>query len=138
MKPYCELLSNAPASSFHELDPVKARRLKGKTMVIPSPHDVARVINEIPIGETRTTVDLRRQLAHEANAETACPAVLNRYWKWIAAASEDVNCTCTDFKAPWWRVTANGKLNPKLPGGVEAQQQKLLAEGVVLATRARK
>jgi hypothetical protein len=138
MKSYCELLAEAPASSFHVLDPEKAMRLKGKTMVIPSPHDVARVINNIPRGETRTTADLRRQLADEANAETACPATINRYWKWIAAASEEADTACSEYAAPWWRVLKDGKINSKLPGGEEAQEARLLAEGVSLERRARK
>src|SRR5580658_8394066 len=91
MKTYCELLLQAPASSFHVLDPEKAKRLKGKTMFIPSPLDVARAIAEIPAGETRTTADLRRLLAEGANAETACPAAINKYWKWIAAANEEAD-----------------------------------------------
>ncbi len=138
MKSYCELLTNAPASSFHILDPEKAIRLKGKTMVIPSPHDVARVINKIPSGETRNAADLRCQLADEANAETACPAAFSKYWKWIAAASDEVDPACRDFAAPWWRVLKDGKLNPSLPGGEEAQVARLRDEGVILEGRARK
>ena len=137
MKSYCELLAEAPSSSFHMLDPEKALRLKGKTMVVPSPHDVARVINEIPVGETRTAADLRRQLADEANAETACPATINKYWKWIAAASDEIDPACSDFAAAWWRVLKDGKLNPSLPGGAEAQEARLLSEGFVLKGRAR-
>ena len=138
MKSYYELLSEAPSSSIHVLDPEKAKRLKGKTMVIPSPLDVARAIADIPIGETRTTADLRRRLAGDANAETACPAAINKYWKWIAAACEEPDSVVSDFTAPWWRVLKDGKLSSQLPGGEEGQAARLLAEGVVLRSRNRK
>jgi hypothetical protein len=81
---------------------------------------------------------LRRQLADEANAETACPAAINKYWKWIAAASEEADSACSDYAAPWWRVLKDGKLNPSLPGGEKAQEARLLAEGVILDRGARK
>ena len=138
MKSYCELLMQAPASSFHVLGPEKAIRLKGKTMVIPSPLDVVRAINEIPTGETRTTADLRRRLAKDANAETACPAAINKYWKWIAAASEAGDSVCSDYEAPWWRVLKDGKLNSQLPGGEEGQAARLRKEGVILGDRSGK
>ena len=122
----------APPSAFYVLEADKAQRMKANTMVVPSPDDVARVINEIPAGETRNIAELRRQLADEAGADTACPSALNRYWKWIAAASQETDDACNAFAAAWWRVLKNGKLNDKLPGGMEAQRAKLLAEGVVI------
>jgi alkylated DNA nucleotide flippase Atl1 len=132
MKPYCEMLALAPASSVHVLEPEKARRLKGATMVIPSPQDVARAINAIPWGETRTFAELRQQLAHEGNAEIACPAITNKYWKWIAAATEDCAAPCFGYAAPWCRVLKDGKLSTSLPVAEGTQAAKLLAEGVTV------
>ena len=63
-----EKLANAAPSSFHVLEPAKAKRLGGATMVIPSPQDVANAVALIPPGETRTILDLRRQLAADAEA----------------------------------------------------------------------
>jgi alkylated DNA nucleotide flippase Atl1 len=31
---------------------------------------------------------------------------------------------------PWWRVTKEGKPNPKMPGGIERHRALLLEEGV--------
>jgi len=41
-------------------------------------------------------------------------------------------------KTPYWRtLKANGQLNPKYPGGVEAQKAKLEAEGHTVIQRGR-
>lgn len=45
----------------------------------------------------------------------------------------------SDDKTPYWRtLKANGELNPKYPGGVEAQKEKLEAEGHVIIQKGRK
>lgn len=42
-------------------------------------------------------------------------------------------------ETPWWRtLKANGELNPKYPGGVQAQRERLEAEGHTVAARGRK
>lgn len=45
---------------------------------------------------------------------------------------------CED-ETPYWRtLKANGALNPKYPGGVEAQKEKLEAEGHTIIQKGRK
>lgn len=42
-------------------------------------------------------------------------------------------------KTPYWRILkANGELNPKYPGGVEAQKQILEQEGHTIIQKGRK
>lgn len=42
-------------------------------------------------------------------------------------------------ETPWWRtLKANGELNPKYPGGIQAQREKLEAEGHEIVQRGRK
>ena len=42
-------------------------------------------------------------------------------------------------ETPYWRtLKANGELNPKYPGGAEAQKAKLKAEGHMIVTKGRK
>ncbi len=125
-----EKLAQAPASSFHVLDPAKAKRFNAKTMFIPSPHDVARAIAEIPSGETRTILDLRRSLALKANAETTCPAVTIKSWKWIASAAEDGHRAEPEYQVPWWRVLKDGNPSRHMPGGEQGQILRLGTEGV--------
>ena len=86
MPTFTEKLLEAPQASFHVLDPAKAKRLKAKTMFIPAPEDVAKVISAIPVGETRTIVEIRRELAAMGGAETACPAATNKWYSEPMAA----------------------------------------------------
>jgi alkylated DNA nucleotide flippase Atl1 len=127
---FLEKLEQAPAASFHVLDPAKAKRMNARTLYIPSPQDVARAIAAIPAGETRTIRDLRAELAGLGNAETACPAATIKYWKWMASASVEPGIKESVFNVPWWRVLKDGKPSRHMPGGVEGQIARLKEEGV--------
>ncbi len=117
-------LQAAPEASFHVLDPVKAARMNGATLFIPSPTEVRAAINRIPKGEMRTIPELRRELAQGAGADVTCPAKTIAYWKWMAFAAEEEGGELL----PWWRVTKDGKPSHLLPGGVEEHQSRLAAE----------
>lgn len=129
---YPEKLRMAPPASFHVLDPAKAKRLNARTLYIPSPDDVAEAIRAIPAGQTKTIVELRRDLAAHGDAETACPAATNKYWKWLAHAATDDDLE-QGYHVPWWRVLKDGKPSRHMPGGVERQVALLQAEGVDLS-----
>ncbi len=127
---FLEKLKLAPPASFHVLDPAKAKRMNAKTLYIPGPAEVARAINAIPAGQTRTIVALRQALATEGAAETACPAATLKYWKWMAQASEEPGGRTSPYAIPWWRVLKDGKPSRHMPGGVERQIALLEREGV--------
>jgi alkylated DNA nucleotide flippase Atl1 len=122
-------LQSAPAGSFHVLDPAKAKRMHAKTLYIPSPLEVAEAIRRIPRGETRTIVELRRELAKLGNAETGCPAATIKYWKWLAQATQEYPEE-TAYAIPWWRVLRDRKPSRHMPGGLERQTALLREEGV--------
>jgi hypothetical protein len=124
-----EKLRPAPEASFHILEPAKAKRMNAKTMFIPSPNDVAKAIMAISFGETRTILELRRQLAILGKADTTCPAVTIRYWKWLAWASDQAP---EQYSIPWWRVLKDGKPSRHMPGGIERQTALLEAEGTFI------
>ena len=102
--------------------------MNAPTLYIPSPEDVAKAIRAIPSGTTRTITELRQDLANMGNADTACPAKTLKYWKWMAAAQDELEDT--DYQIPWWRVLKDGKPSRHMPGGVEHQIARLQAEGV--------
>jgi hypothetical protein len=126
---FLQKLRLAPPASFHVLDPAKAKKLKGRTMYIPSTLDVAGAIASIPKGETRTMSELRLMLAALGKAEIACPATTTRYWKWLAFAHDEAEKDPC-FTVPWWRVLKNGQPSRAMPGGVERQLAFLKREGV--------
>ncbi len=102
------------------LEPHKAQRLKGKTMLVPSARQVAECIQGIELGKTLTIQQVRDQLAREAGAEITCPMAASKYWRIVAEL---------DF-GPWWRVTVNGKPNPRMPGGIGEHRTRLILEGI--------
>jgi alkylated DNA nucleotide flippase Atl1 len=126
-------LNNSPLGFIERLDEIKSKRMGGvNTNYIPSVDDVANIINSIPKGQTRTIKDLRRELAKLHQTDTACPAKIIKYWKWMANLSDELKEVYIKYDIPWWRVLKDGKLSKHMPGGV-AQQKKLLdSEGVLL------
>ena len=127
---FLEKLRLAPAASFHVLEPAKAERMNAKTLFIPAPEDAAQAIAAIPKGETRTIVELRRELAMRGNAETACPAKTIKYWKWLAHAADEAQASESKYVVPWWRVLKDGKPSQHMPGGIKRQIALLNDEGV--------
>lgn len=53
--------------------------------------------------------------------------------------SARASCERLDDKIPFWRtLKADGELNPKYPGGIEYQKEKLVSEGHTFKTKGRK
>lgn len=126
-------LKNAPQSITEILNDVKSNRMGGATTnYIPSVTEVALLINSIPVGQTRTIKELRFELAKLHNTDTACPAKILKYWKWMANLPDDIKLTNNQFDIPWWRVLKDGKPSRHMPGGVEYQMKLLNNEGVFL------
>lgn len=127
---YISRLRNAPPRSIHELTPDKAKRLGGKTMVIPSPDDVEQCIKAVPFGCTITFKELGASLASRCGTEIACPFATRQLSKWLAWDAEERQRT----DLPWWRVTDKRKVWRQFPGGGIVQQEKLKLEGIELVS----
>ena len=94
-------------------------------MLIPSPLEIRDAIASIAFGQTQTVAQLKQQLAKKHGAGCVCPFMTNKGWKLVALAAEEDG---SDARTPWWRLTVDGKPNPKLPGGAEAHQALLASE----------
>lgn len=126
-------LINAPKGITEELDFAKSRRMGGAgSNYIPSVDEVAEVIKAIPKAETRTIHELRNELAALHNTDTACPAKVLKYWKWMANLNDELRIVHKKYDIPWWRVLKDGKLSKHMPGGVDYQRKLLNNEGVIL------
>lgn len=123
-----------------ELIPKRMESRWGKgTLLIPAPLEVDHLMRRIPKGRLTTVNEIRRELASSHGATICCPMTTGIF-VWIAAnaAAEDES---TGLKriTPWWRtLKSDGELNPKYPGGVEAQRERLEAEGHQVVARGRK
>lgn len=114
-----------------QIPPESELRWGRGSMVIPAPMEVDEAIRGVARGKVVTINGLRSLLAARHGTDTACP-ITTGIFTWIAAnASEERTPGGTSRGAtPWWRVLKEGgRLNPKLPGGVEEQARRLRAEG---------
>lgn len=118
---------------------MQARLGKGR-MVIPKPLDVDDLIRHVPKGKLVTGPVLRQELARRSNADVACPITTGIFVRICAEASEEERRAGKKVITPYWRVlNSEGGLNPKFPGGAEAQKHKLTAEGHrILPSRGKK
>ncbi len=114
--------------------------LVGK-MLIPRPLDIDALIHKIPSGKVATVIQIRDKLALDANANCCCPLTTGIFLRIVAeVAEEDLRSGKKDV-TPYWRVLrADGSLNKRFPGGVQAQTARLEKEGhkVVASNRGKK
>ena len=99
-------------------------------MVIPAPKEVDELMARVPKGKLTTINELRTALAHKHGADFGCP-ITTGIFAWIAAhAAVEQSAAGKKRITPWWRtLKTTGELNPKYPGGAEAQAELLKAEG---------
>ena len=106
--------------------PEAVRRLGGAAMLIAAPLQYNEIMAKIPVGRVSTSDRLRAHLASGAGADVTCPLTAGIFINICAHASEER----PDGKIPWWRtLRAQGELNEKYPGGLDAQKLLLEMEG---------
>lgn len=98
----------------------------------PSAYDQA--MKQVPEGKVTTVGDIRAFFARKSGADFTEPITAGAFISIAAWASAQRDC---DFTPYWRTLKANGELNPKYPGGVLAQKEKLEAEGHTVITRGR-
>jgi alkylated DNA nucleotide flippase Atl1 len=99
-------------------------------MLIPSPREVEAAVRAIPKGSLATYNQIRATLAAQHMVETACPLVTGLFVRIAAEAAEEEAHAGKRRLTPYWRVVKDdGSLNPKFPGGVRRQAERLREEG---------
>ena len=107
-----------------------AKRLGHGMMLIPTALEVDAMIRKIPRGQVSTLAQVRRRLARWHNVDVTCPLVTGIFLRIVAEAAEEDRGAGRHEITPYWRVVRDdGRLNPKFPGGVEAQARRLREEG---------
>jgi alkylated DNA nucleotide flippase Atl1 len=100
------------------------------TVVIPDPMEVNEIMRSVPRGRLITINQIRERLARKHGATIGCPITTGIFAGIAArAAEEDAAEGKTDITPYWRTLKVGGVLSDKFPGGVEAQAQKLRAEG---------
>lgn len=107
----------------------------GNKMYFAPPLEYDEVMKRVPAGKVITTGEIRSRLAKRAGADFTDPMTAGIFINIVAWASYQRG---SKNETPYWRVLkTGGELNPKYPGGVEAQKAKLEAEGHTVITRGR-
>jgi len=116
-------------------DEATIKRYGGTKMYFAPPRDYDALMKKIPYGKIITTGAIREYLAKLNDGDFTEPITAGIFISIAAWASEQRDTDLT----PYWRTLKNkGEINPKYPGGVEAQIEKLEAEGHTIIRRGRK
>ncbi len=109
------------------------------TVAIPAPAEVDAIMAKVPKGRLITINEIRAKVATRHGATIGCPITCGIF-AWIAAhAAEEARADGAKRITPYWRtLKAGGEVNPKYPGGVEAQRKLLEAEGHTVVQRGKK
>ena len=106
----------------------------GDRMYFAPPMDYDAAMRRVPYGKLTTVGDIRAWFAEQSGADFTEPITAGIFVSIAAWASYQRG----EDETPWWRtLKANGELNPKYPGGAEAQKEKLEAEGHTVIRKGR-
>ena len=115
-------------------DPKSIAKYGGERMFFAPPIDYDRVMRRIPEGRLTTVGAIREHFARAAGADFTDPITAGIFVSIVAWASSQR----AGDETPYWRtLKANGELNPKYPGGVQAQRERLQAEGHTVISKGR-
>lgn len=115
-------------------DPKSIEKYGGDRMYFAPPIDYDKIMKKIPQGKLTTVGEIRSYLARTSGADFTEPITAGIFVSIAAWASFQRK----KDETPYWRtLKAGGELNPKYPGGVEAQKEKLEAEGHTVIKKGR-
>jgi hypothetical protein len=108
---------------------MRNRTSQGK-MLIPEPLKMDALIRIVKRGRLLTVPQLMNRLAKDAGADCACPMTTGIFLRIVAETAEEDLREGRKRITPYWRVLKKGGLlNPKYPGGAQAQATRLKEEG---------
>lgn len=106
----------------------------GERMYFAPPIEYDKIMKHIPFGKVITVGEIREYFARLSGADFTESITAGIFVSIAAWASEQRDSD----KTPYWRtLKANGELNTKYPGGIEAQKEKLEAEGHLIVKKGR-
>ncbi len=106
----------------------------GNKMYFAPPIDYDKVMKTIPYGKLTTVGDIREYFAGLNNADFTEPITAGIFVSIAAWASFQRK----KDETPYWRtLKSGGELNPKYPGGAEAQKERLEEEGHTVLKKGR-
>ena len=131
-KSWREKLENPPPGLPKVVEvPEKWRKSQGgRYILVPTPLMADEQVRTVPKGKLITNRQIRQRLARGQKADSTCPMTLGIFLRIISETAEEDHQKGKKRITPYWRVVKDdGALNPKFPGGVQAQAARLRAEG---------
>ena len=115
-------------------DPGTIKKYGGDRMYFAPPIDYDRVMRLVPRGKLLTVGMIRECFARRSGADFTEPITAGIFVAIAAWASFQRK----DDETPYWRtLKANGELNAKYPGGIEAHRELLESEGHTVIQKGR-
>ena len=115
-------------------DEATIRKYGGERMYFAPPIAYDEIMRTVPYGKLLTVGTIRAYFARQNNADFTDPITAGIFVSIAAWASNQRD----GDETPYWRtLKANGELNAKYPGGVEAQKERLEAEGHTIMQKGR-
>ncbi|MFH1862595.1 MAG: MGMT family protein [bacterium] len=128
--PWREKLEKVTEFRLVDTPPKMQQRFGPGKMLIARPLDIDALIRRIPAGKVATVNQIMERLARDHHAATTCPLTTGIFIRIIAEVAEEDRRAGKSEITPYWRVIkSDGSLNPKYPGGTDAQSKHLNEEG---------
>jgi alkylated DNA nucleotide flippase Atl1 len=125
-----EKMKNPNLPKVVDIPPAWRKNAANGSMLIPSPNQVEALIRSVPKGRVITVTQIREILAAKHLTDMTCPLTTGIFVRIAAEAAEESAREGKSRITPYWRVVKDdGSLNPKYPGGVYSQAERLRAEG---------
>ncbi|MBJ2158352.1 MGMT family protein [Variovorax sp. IB41] len=115
--------------------PLAMRKRHGEgTIATPSPREVEEAMRGVPEGRLATVLGIGEDIAVRHSATIGCTVTTAIFAHMVAHATEE-----NQERTPYWRtLKIGGELNPKYPGGIQAQMARLEAEGHTVVQRGKR
>jgi len=115
-------------------DEKSIKKYGGDRMYFAPPIEYDKVMKRVPYGKVTTVGKIREYFAALSGADFTEPITAGIFVSIAAWASYQR----TTDETPYWRtLKANGELNAKFPGGIEAQKELLEKEGHTVIQKGR-
>lgn len=137
-KSWREKMENPNLPKVVKVSGAMQKRFGGGTVLVPHPRDVEAVIRTVRRGRLITVGQIREYLAGKYQTDSTCPLTTGIFIRLTAEAAEEEARAGKEKITPYWRVIKDdGSLNPKFPGGPQAQAERLRDEGQAIDTSRR-
>lgn len=111
----------------------------GDPVVLVNPSDVIALMRQVPVGRLTTLVEICQWLARKYQVKGCCTLTAGIFVMTAANAVEEAKREGRDLGIPYWRtLKADGYLNEKFPGGLEAHKALLEAEGFTVVQKGKR